>query len=171
MVKRCSKGLRSSNRRTGASSRSDLRCTLRGSSTHVLVCAFLKSPPIPFIQAIDELVRTDGSWVPSAKRTSLYIRPFTFATESYIGVRVSHMYSFFYHNIPGRFLLQGRIEPRQAHDLWKMSGPSEGALERQRPLQTMRRAFYLHTRRRKRDLPRSSGSMPSKKSTSMRSGP
>ncbi len=48
-----------------------------------------------FLDAIDELVRLDQKWVPAKKGTSLYIRPFTFATEDYIGVRVSEKYSFF----------------------------------------------------------------------------
>ena len=48
-----------------------------------------------FLDAIDALVTLDQKWVPNKKGTSLYIRPFTFATEDYIGVRVSEKYSFF----------------------------------------------------------------------------
>jgi branched-chain amino acid aminotransferase len=48
-----------------------------------------------FIGAIENLVKLDYGWIPSAKGSSLYIRPLTFATEDYIGVRVSEKYSFF----------------------------------------------------------------------------
>jgi branched-chain amino acid aminotransferase len=48
-----------------------------------------------FIGAVDALVALDKEWVPSRKGTSLYIRPFTFATEDYIGVRVSEKYTFY----------------------------------------------------------------------------
>ena len=48
-----------------------------------------------FIDAVEALVKLDYPWIPSAKGTSLYIRPLTFATEDYIGVRVSEKYSFF----------------------------------------------------------------------------
>ncbi|MBI0583431.1 MAG: branched-chain amino acid aminotransferase [Methanomassiliicoccus sp.] len=48
-----------------------------------------------FLTAVDELIRLDQTWVPSKVGTALYIRPFTFATEDYIGVRVSEKYSFF----------------------------------------------------------------------------
>lgn len=48
-----------------------------------------------FVEAINELVRLDEKWVPTKRGTSLYVRPFIFATESYIGVRVSESYSFY----------------------------------------------------------------------------
>lgn len=48
-----------------------------------------------FLDAVDALVTLDQKWVPNKKGTALYIRPFTFATEDYIGVRVSEKYSFF----------------------------------------------------------------------------
>jgi len=46
------------------------------------------------LDALTALIRTDAAWVPSAPGTSLYIRPFTFATDPALGVRVSHTYSF-----------------------------------------------------------------------------
>lgn len=48
-----------------------------------------------FIGAVDALVALDKEWVPSRNGTSLYIRPFTFATEDYLGVRVSEKYTFY----------------------------------------------------------------------------
>ncbi|MDR2018676.1 MAG: branched-chain amino acid aminotransferase [Syntrophobacterales bacterium] len=47
-----------------------------------------------FVDGIRELVALDRDWVPRRKGCSLYIRPFVFATDSYIGVRVSKSYCF-----------------------------------------------------------------------------
>ncbi len=54
-------------------------------------------PPVPeelFLGAIDELVKLDQEWVPTQLGTSLYIRPFQFATDPFIGVRPSESYTF-----------------------------------------------------------------------------
>ncbi|HEY8717458.1 branched-chain amino acid aminotransferase [Pengzhenrongella sp.] len=40
-----------------------------------------------FLGAITALVRTDAAWVPTGEETSLYLRPFMFASEKYLGVR------------------------------------------------------------------------------------
>jgi branched-chain amino acid aminotransferase len=44
-------------------------------------------PVESFVDAIDLLVRTDADWVPSGGETSLYLRPFMFASEVFLGVR------------------------------------------------------------------------------------
>ncbi len=38
------------------------------------------------VEAIKELVKVDEDWIPSADGTSLYIRPFIFATDAHVGV-------------------------------------------------------------------------------------
>ncbi len=46
-------------------------------------------PVVPeemFVEAVKALVEVDADWVPSEKDTSLYIRPFTFATERTLSV-------------------------------------------------------------------------------------
>ncbi len=40
-----------------------------------------------FIGSITALVRTDVAWVPSGEDSSLYLRPFMFASERFLGVR------------------------------------------------------------------------------------
>jgi len=40
-----------------------------------------------FLASIELLVRTDQAWVPSRAETSLYLRPFMFASEAFLGVR------------------------------------------------------------------------------------
>ncbi len=47
-----------------------------------------------FMQSMDELIALDREWVPRRKGCALYIRPFVFATESYLGVRVSKTFRF-----------------------------------------------------------------------------
>ncbi len=42
-----------------------------------------------FLASITALVRTDLAWVPSGEETSLYLRPFMYASESFLGVRPS----------------------------------------------------------------------------------
>lgn len=54
-------------------------------------------PPVPeelFMEAISQLVALDKDWVPTIEGSSLYIRPFQFATDPFIGVRASQKYSF-----------------------------------------------------------------------------
>ena len=46
------------------------------------------------VSAIKKLVEIDQDWIPEAEGTSLYIRPFVFATDPNLGVRPSHSYYF-----------------------------------------------------------------------------
>jgi len=46
------------------------------------------------LQAVVELVRLERDWVPRAEGTSLYIRPFIFATDPQLGVHPSKTYIF-----------------------------------------------------------------------------
>jgi branched-chain amino acid aminotransferase len=46
------------------------------------------------VEAVKELVRVDADWIPAAPGTSLYIRPFVFGSESFLGVHPSHTYYF-----------------------------------------------------------------------------
>ena len=46
------------------------------------------------MECMKELILIDKDWVPKNKGTSLYIRPFMFATEPHLGVRPSKSYLF-----------------------------------------------------------------------------
>jgi len=62
-----------------------------------LSAARMAMPTLPedlFVQAIEELVRIDMDWIPQGDGASLYIRPFMFASESFLGVRPAHEYVF-----------------------------------------------------------------------------
>lgn len=47
-----------------------------------------------FISAIENLVHIDREWIPTKRGCSLYIRPFIFATDNYLGVKVSNDYLY-----------------------------------------------------------------------------
>ncbi len=50
----------------------------------------LALPALPvdyFLDSLETLVRADVAWVPSAPEASLYLRPFMFGSESFLGVR------------------------------------------------------------------------------------
>ena len=51
-------------------------------------------PEAAFLEAVEKLVDIDRAWVPSDEGASLYVRPFMFASESFLGVRASHEYIF-----------------------------------------------------------------------------
>ena len=47
-----------------------------------------------FVSAVQALVKVDRDWIPEGEGTSLYIRPFIFATEPSLGVHRSPSYRF-----------------------------------------------------------------------------
>ena len=54
-------------------------------------------PEIPvemFVEAVEKVVAHERDWIPTAEGTSLYIRPFMFATEAAVGVHPSNRYKF-----------------------------------------------------------------------------
>lgn len=54
-------------------------------------------PEIPeedFVEAIKKLVEIDKDWIPTAKGTSLYIRPFMFGNDETLGVHTVHHSTF-----------------------------------------------------------------------------
>ncbi|MEV5034856.1 branched-chain amino acid aminotransferase [Sphingobium sp. LMC3-1-1.1] len=46
-----------------------------------------------FLEAVEELVKIDADWIPSGEG-SLYLRPFMFASETFLGVRPANEYIF-----------------------------------------------------------------------------
>jgi len=47
-----------------------------------------------FVASLKELVRLDSDWVPKVEGCSLYLRPFIFADEAFLGVRPGKTYKF-----------------------------------------------------------------------------
>jgi branched-chain amino acid aminotransferase len=60
-------------------------------------CHRLALPEVPtelFIGAITALLEADGAWVPTQEEESLYLRPFMFASEPFLGVRPAKHVTF-----------------------------------------------------------------------------
>jgi len=54
-------------------------------------------PELPeevFMGGLSSLLNLDKDWIPSKEGTSLYVRPFMFSTEAYIGIKPSDEFSF-----------------------------------------------------------------------------
>jgi branched-chain amino acid aminotransferase len=62
-------------------------------------------PQIPeelFLEALTTLVGEDRNWIPEGDGAALYIRPFMFASDEYIGVKPSDGYRFIIFTCPVR---------------------------------------------------------------------
>jgi len=74
----------------------------------------LALPELPeedFLSSIDTLVRTDLDWVPGGAEQSLYLRPFMFASEAFLGVRPAHQISYLVIASPVGSYFSGGIKP------------------------------------------------------------
>ncbi len=59
--------------------------------------ARLAMPPLPervFLDSLHQLISIDREWIPTAEEGSLYLRPFMFANEAFLGVRPAREYLF-----------------------------------------------------------------------------
>jgi branched-chain amino acid aminotransferase len=54
---------------------------------------------------------TDGDWVPSAPETSLYLRPFMFAKEAFLGVRPANKVAYYVIASPAGAYFHGGVAP------------------------------------------------------------
>ncbi len=68
-----------------------------------------------FVQAVDELVRIDARWVPDNSgdggEKSLYLRPFMFASEAFLGVRPAQHVTFMVIASPAGAYFKGGVKP------------------------------------------------------------
>ncbi len=74
----------------------------------------LALPELPseyFIEALRQLIAVDSDWVPSAPETSLYLRPFMFAKEAFLGVRPAHKVAFYVIASPAGAYFHGGVKP------------------------------------------------------------
>jgi branched-chain amino acid aminotransferase len=54
-------------------------------------------PALPeelFMESLEALISLDRNWIPSANGSSLYIRPFMFSADEYIGIRPSQSFTY-----------------------------------------------------------------------------
>jgi branched-chain amino acid aminotransferase len=74
----------------------------------------LALPELPaedFLAAIEALVRVDEAWVPSGAEQSLYLRPFVFASEAFLGVRPAREVTFLVIACPVGAYFPGGVKP------------------------------------------------------------
>ncbi len=68
--------------------------------------------PEDFVQAVDALVEVDQRWVPDgAGEKSLYVRPFMFASEAFLGVRPAQHVTFMVICSPAGAYFKGGVKP------------------------------------------------------------
>ena len=71
-------------------------------------------PQLPeeyFIESLRQLIAVDGDWVPTAPETSLYLRPFMFAKEAFLGVRPAHKVAYYVIASPAGAYFPGGVSP------------------------------------------------------------
>ena len=51
-------------------------------------------PQADFLASLDALIAADAAWVPSTGEQSLYLRPFMFASEAFLGVRAAQRVTY-----------------------------------------------------------------------------
>ncbi|MEZ3161493.1 branched-chain amino acid aminotransferase [Microbacterium sp. BWT-B31] len=74
----------------------------------------LALPELPvsyFVQSLRELIRIDGDWVPSGADQSLYLRPFMFAKEAFLGVRPANKVAYYLIASPVGAYFKGGAKP------------------------------------------------------------
>ncbi|WP_430645560.1 branched-chain amino acid aminotransferase [Agromyces sp. GXS1127] len=71
-------------------------------------------PELPveiFIDSLKQLIAVDADWVPSAPETSLYLRPFMFAKEAFLGVRPAKKVNYYLIASPAGAYFPGGVQP------------------------------------------------------------
>ncbi len=74
----------------------------------------LALPELPteyFIQSLRELIAVDGAWTPSGADQSLYLRPFMFAKEAFLGVRPARKVAYYVIASPAGSYFSGGVKP------------------------------------------------------------
>ena len=74
----------------------------------------LALPELPteyFLESIKQLIAVDGAWVPTAPETSLYLRPFMFAKEAFLGVRPAAKVNYYVIASPAGAYFSGGVAP------------------------------------------------------------
>lgn len=62
-----------------------------------------------FVNALKKLVSLDQQWIPPQEGSALYIRPFMFADEAFIGMRAANSYKFIVMASPSKPIYTDRI--------------------------------------------------------------
>ena len=87
---------------------------------------YLPELPIDdFIGSVAALVKRDVNWVPSRREYTLYMRPFMFASEPFLGVRAPHEVDYCVIASPSGPYFPGGVKPVSiwVEDKWFRTGP------------------------------------------------
>jgi len=71
-------------------------------------------PPLPpelFVESIQQIVAVDREWIPTDAEGSLYLRPFQFASEAFLGVRPAKEYLYVLIASPVGAYFSGGVKP------------------------------------------------------------
>ncbi|RQP11570.1 MAG: branched-chain amino acid aminotransferase [Microbacteriaceae bacterium] len=74
----------------------------------------LAMPELPteyFLDSLKQLIAVDGDWVPTQDETSLYLRPFAFAKEAFLGVRPAKKVNYYLIASPAGAYFTGGVTP------------------------------------------------------------
>ncbi|WP_295010902.1 branched-chain amino acid aminotransferase [uncultured Microbacterium sp.] len=74
----------------------------------------LALPELPtelFIESLRQLVAVDSAWVPGNAEESLYLRPFMFAKEAFLGVRAAKKVAYYLIASPAGSYFPGGVQP------------------------------------------------------------
>ena len=88
----------------------------------------LALPPLSkedFLGSVAALVRQDAGWVPTRREYTLYMRPFMFASEPFLGVRAPHEVDYCVIASPSGPYFAGGVKPVSiwVEDKWFRTGP------------------------------------------------
>ena len=87
----------------------------------------LAMPELPteyFLDSLKQLIAVDGAWVPTQDETSLYLRPFAFAKEAFLGVRPAKKVNYYLIASPAGAYFHGGVTPV---DIWLSTGYARAA--------------------------------------------
>lgn len=92
--------------------------------------ARMAMPELPeqlFLEAVEQLVVADWTWIPNGEGT-LYLRPFMFANESFLGMRAANRYTFCVIAAPvGDYFDSSGLSLWVSHDLTRAGPGGTGA--------------------------------------------
>src|SRR5690625_6342638 len=63
-----------------------------------------------FVAGLNKLVSIDQAWIPPLEGSALYLRPFMYASEAFIGMRAATDYNFIIIASPANPLYSGRVK-------------------------------------------------------------
>ncbi|AAT89149.1 branched chain amino acid aminotransferase [Leifsonia xyli subsp. xyli] len=87
----------------------------------------LALPQLPvehFLDSLKQLIAVDGDWVPDTEETSLYLRPFMFAKEAFLGVRPANKVAYYLIASPAAAYFPSGVAPVSIwlSDRWSRAG-------------------------------------------------